>query len=114
MLKQAKTTEDLFIVHLFWIFVTWSMRNLLSISRRVKEESCSGREDNVKDDNWYKAVFMEHGASASQVAAARVLDTMSPLQIFGVRTSQNDPRLLRLQAWILIPSGQRPTQWDTI
>ena len=30
------------------------------------------QEDNVKDDNGYRAVFAERGASASQLAAAKV------------------------------------------
>ena len=35
------------------------------------------REDIVKDDNGYTAVFAEQSASASQMAAATVLDAIS-------------------------------------
>ena len=38
-----------------------------------------GRRDNVKDDSGCRAVFTEQGASASQVAVATVLDTISRL-----------------------------------
>ena len=39
------------------------------------------REDNAKDEEGYTAVFTEqgHGASASQMAAANLLDTFSKL-----------------------------------
>ena len=37
------------------------------------------RENNVKDEEGYTAVFTERGASTSQMVAARVLDTMSKL-----------------------------------
>ena len=37
------------------------------------------RVDNVKDEGGYRAVFTEHGASASQTAAAKFLDTISKL-----------------------------------
>ena len=40
------------------------------------------RRDNVKDDDEYKAVFPEQGASVRQVAAARFLDTISRLPGF--------------------------------
>ena len=33
------------------------------------------QEDNVKDDNGYRAVFAEQGASVSLLAAAKILDT---------------------------------------
>ena len=35
--------------------------------------------DNVKDEGGYRAVFTEHGVSASQMAAARFLDAISKL-----------------------------------
>ena len=36
-------------------------------------------EDNVKDEEGYRAVFTEQGASASEMAAAKFLDTISKL-----------------------------------
>ena len=33
-------------------------------------------EDTVKDEEGYRAVFTEQGASASQMAAAKLLDTI--------------------------------------
>ena len=38
------------------------------------------RGDNVKGDSGYNAVFTKQGASASQVAVAKFLDTMSRLR----------------------------------
>ena len=45
-------------------------------------------EDNVIDDDGCKAVFTERGASASQVAAAAFLDTIST--ILGMAGEAND------------------------
>ena len=44
----------------------------------TRGELCSG-EDNVKDEEGYKAVFTEQGASASPMAAAKFSDTISKL-----------------------------------
>ena len=45
------------------------------------------REDNAKDEEGYKAVFTEQGASASPVAAATFLDTLSKLLGMAGQTS---------------------------
>ena len=37
------------------------------------------RRDNIKDERGYKAVFADQGASASLMAAAKFLDTISKL-----------------------------------
>ena len=89
------------------------------------------RGDNVKDEEGYRAVFADHGASASQVAAAKFLDTTSKLLGMGAETSDaisaytevimtEAPRLLRMpkedcpEIWIRILPRQRPKGWNNI
>ena len=89
------------------------------------------RCDNVKDEGWYRAVFTEHGASASQMAAATFLDAMTKLLGMAGETSDaisaytrvtmtEAPRLLRMpkeecpEMWIRIPPRQIPTGGDNI
>ena len=45
-------------------------------SKNTRAESCSGGR-NVEDESGYKAVFTEQGASASQMAATKFLQTIS-------------------------------------
>ena len=77
------------------------------------------RGDNVKDEEGYRAVFADHGASASQVAAAKFLDTTSKLLGMGVETCDaisaytevkmtEAPRLLRM------PKEDCPEIWIRI
>ena len=53
---------------LLWIFATRSMRNLRNISRCTKALRCP----EVKDDEGYRAVFVEQSASVSQVASGKI------------------------------------------
>ena len=80
-------------------------------------------EDNVKDQEGHRAVFTKQGASVSQMAAAKFLDSIS--QLLGRAWKISDavlactlvemteaPRLLRLpeeecpEIWIRNPPGQ--------
>ena len=89
------------------------------------------REDIVKDDNGHKAVFTEQGASASRVAAATFVNTVSRLR--GMAEEANDaviacvhvymsethrfrrsPQKECPQVCITLPHSRRPKQWDTI
>ena len=89
------------------------------------------REDNVKDEEGYWAVFTEQGAPASQMAATKFLDTISKLPVMAGAASDavsaytqvkmtEAPRLLRLskdecpEIWIRIHPRQRPNSWDKI
>ena len=89
------------------------------------------RMDNVKDEGGYKAALTEQGASASQMAAARFLDTISKLLDMVGETGDaistytqvkmtEAPRLLRMpkeecpEIWIRIPPRQRPHGWNKI
>ena len=95
-----------------------------------KEESCSGG-DNAKDDDGCKAMFTEQGASASQMALARFLDTTA--RLLGMAREDNEavsaytqvhmsdaPRLLRFpekecpQLWIRLPPRRRRESWDSL
>ena len=60
-----------------------------------QRESRAPGEDNAKDDGGHKAVFMEQGVSASPVAAARSLDTISKLP--GMAGEVNDAVSARTQ-----------------
>ena len=101
-----------------------------NIYKYTKGESCF-LETNVKDDTGCKAVFSEQGASASQVTAAQVSDTISRLS--GLVGETNDavsactqekrkhaPRLLKLPATecstigMRLPRDRRPAIWRTI
>ena len=53
------------------------------------------REDNVKDEEGYRAVFTEQGGSASQMAAAKFLDTISKLPSGAGESSNSVSRTLR-------------------
>ena len=87
--------------------------------------------DNVLDEEGYTAVFTEQGASASQTAEAKYLDTISKL--LGIAGETHDavsannqvemteaPRLSRLpkaecpKIRIRIPPRRRSTSWDNI
>ena len=89
------------------------------------------REDNVKDEEGYRTAFAEQGGSASQMAAAKFLDTISKLPGMAGETSDavsaytqekmtEALRLLRLpkgecpEIWIRNPPRQRPKGWDKI
>ena len=74
------------------------------------------RGDNVKDEEGYRAVFAEQDASASQMAAAKFLDTISKLLGLAGETSDavsaytqvkmtEAPRLIRL------PEEECPEIW---
>ena len=67
VVRQWKTLMDL--CHL-------KHAELTKYLQMCKERVVLGR-DTVKDDNGYKAVFTEQGASASQVAAATLQDAVS-------------------------------------
>ena len=89
------------------------------------------RGDEVKDDTGCQAVFAEQGASASQLTAAKVLDTeYRPLKMAGEATDavsaftqvkmKDAPRLLQLletkcaKIWIRLPPNRRPGEWDMV
>ena len=97
-------TADPFVLYFYWILPTWCIWNLRNRSRSMDDPSTSHQSwtfaishtpsakrfgkykqravlwvDNVKVDNEYRAVFTEQGASVSQMAAARFLDTISRL-----------------------------------
>ena len=89
------------------------------------------QEGNVKDEEGHRAVFTEQGASASQMAAAKFLDTISKLPGMAGETSDaisaysqvkmtEAPRLSRLpkeecpEMWIRLPPRQRLTSWNNI
>ena len=50
-------------------------------SWNTMSESCLGR-DTVKNEEGYRSVFAEQGASESQMAAAKLLDTISKLLVW--------------------------------
>ena len=52
------------------------------------QESVVLRGDNVKDDNGYRSVLTDQGASASQLAAAKFQDTNS--RLLGVTEEATD------------------------
>ena len=81
--------------------VTWRNPNLQDTSRNTRS-----RVDNVKDKEGYREAFAEHGASASQMAAAKLLDINSKFPGMAGETSDalavhaqvkmiEAPRLLR-------------------
>ena len=89
------------------------------------------RGDAVKYQTGHLAVFTEQGASASQMAAAKFLDTIARMP--GKSGESNDavsaytqvfmkeaPRLLKLdetqcpRTWISLPRSRRPTEWDKL
>ena len=98
----------------------------------IQGASCASGETNVKDEEGYRAVFTEQGSSASQMAAARFLNTISKVRGMAGETSDaisaaytqakmtEAPRLLRLpkeecpEIWIRIPQRNRPKSWDKI
>ena len=84
---------------------------------------------NVKDEEGYRAVFTEQGASSSQISAVKFLDTISKL--FGTAGGASDaisaytqvkmteaPRLPEMpkeecpEIWIVIPPQQRQKDWN--
>ena len=81
------------------------------------------RVENVRDEEGYRAIFTEFGASASQMAAAKFLDTISKLLGMAGETSDarpaytqvkmtEPPSLLRMpreecpEIWIIVPRRQ--------
>ena len=90
------------------------------------------RGDNVKDEEGCSAVFTEQGASASQMAAAKFLDTISKLPgLVGETSDANSPhsqvkmtealRLLRLplevcpEIWIrIVPRQKNVKVWKRL
>ena len=81
------------------------------------------QEDNVKDDDGYKAVFTVQGASASQVATAQPLDTISRRcgmsAVTQVHMSEAPSSLRSLEkkrphVWIRPPPSRRPEQLNSI
>ena len=97
--------------------------------RNTRSEWCSGRTTSTTKKD--RAVFTDQGASASQMATAKFLDTIS--KVPGMTGVTGDavwaftqvkmteaPRLFRLpqeecpELWIRIPPRQRPKGWDKI
>ena len=89
------------------------------------------RGDQVKDETGYCAVFTEQGASASQMAAAKFLDTIARMP--GMKGQAADavkaytqvplnqaPKLLGLprdecpETWISLPPSRQPASWRNI
>ena len=86
------------------------------------------RGDNAKDEEGHRAVFTAQGASASQMAAAKFLDSNSHLRMAGETGDAisahtqvqmiEAPRLLRrknlLKFGSRITPRQRPKSWENI
>ena len=89
------------------------------------------RGDQVKDETGYHAVFTEQGASASQMAAAKFLDTVARMPGMGgqaadaVKAYTQVPlkqahQLLGLppeqcpETWISLPKSRQPASWANI
>ena len=70
--------EKQFSSQVCWTSVTWRTPNLQNNSRFTRGEMCSGRTT-PKTKKEYSAIFTEQGASASQVAAANFLGSISKL-----------------------------------
>ena len=73
---------------LWWIYVTWKMQNLRHTFRSFNQGRVVLRSDNVKDESGFQAVLTVQGASASQIATAKFLDTVSGLP--GMACEAND------------------------
>ena len=58
--------------------------------------------DNVKDESRYRAAFAEQGASASQMAAAMFLDTIT--KFLGMTSELSDP----VSAYTEVKTNTRP------
>ena len=86
--RQVKVTEELFVLHLSRIFATCNMLNLRKHFQKNKQRVVLPRRTTSRMDDGYNAVFAEQDTSASQVAAARCLDTISSLP--GVAGEAND------------------------
>ena len=88
------------------------------------------RGDQVKDETCYCAVFIEQGASASQMAAAKFLDTIARMpgmkgqaadavKAYTQVPSINAPALLELpeneclETWISLPPSRQPDSWKS-
>ena len=87
--------------------------------------------DQVKDETCYCAVFTEQGASASQMAAAKFLDTIARMPGMKGQAADavkaytqvpliNAPTLLGLSenecpdTWISLPPSRQPASWKKI
>ena len=107
-----------------------STPSLPNISKQYKEEPRSG-EDYVKDDSGYRERFTEQGTSASQVAQAKIMDTIcrlagimseasdagsadSQVHMSGAPTFLHLPWRQRPKVWVKLPPGRRLKQWDSI
>ena len=59
VVRQAKLTDDVYILHLSWNFATGNIRHLRNTSRSTEEVSCS-RRDNVSFLSGCSKVFWIH------------------------------------------------------
>ena len=105
------------------------------MSWRQKHQKYKGRVvlrgDIVKDDSGSCAVFTEHGSSASQMTAARVMDIISRLlgcdgqtadavSAFSQVKMEDAHKFLKFpksecpDIWIRLPRHQWPKSWSTI
>ena len=95
-------TEDLFISHLFGSVATGNMRNLHGNFRYNRKVVLGA--DTVEDDNGYRAIFAEQGASASQMAAARFLFWIQPSHFFFQAVEASDA----VAAYTHVPTSEVP------
>ena len=79
MVRQTTYYGIFFFLQLTWIFATLKHAELANHLQRSAKGRIVLWVDNVEDDSGYKVLVTEHGASASQVAAAKFLDVMSRL-----------------------------------
>ena len=83
------------------------------------------QEDNVEDDNGFRAAFAEQSASVSQMAVANMLATVTQTSRYGKRSKRRSfsihasthvgcaqiVKKERAQVWITLPISRRPKQW---
>ena len=89
------------------------------------------RGDIVKDDSGSYAIFTEHGSSASQMTAAKVMDIISRLPGCSGQAAdtvsactqvkmEDAPKLLKIRnsecpdIWIRLPRHKWPKSWSSV
>ena len=101
-MKQRKRAKQ-YILLPQWIFV-------------IQRSNCVPRGDILKDDSGSYAVFTEHGSSASQVAAAKVMDVVARLpgwagQAADAVSSYTQVKIEDAPTVLKIPRSECPDIW---
>ena len=128
-MKQGRRAQKFILFH-WWTYFIWKNAELEAKHQKYKGRVVL-RGDIVKDDSGSYAVFKEQGSSASQMAAAKIMDIISRLpgcsgqaadavSAYTQVKMEDAPKILKIpksecpDIWIRLPRHKWPKSWSSM